>query len=107
MKRYVFLFFSFLALVNCAFDDSADFSGIFDISGPCFPYTILFSEEDCDCEGLGNACASLAFISADEYERILEIQENSEDDCIYIQGVDNGNNSFEGYVIDLNQNDCP
>ncbi|MGC6430908.1 MAG: hypothetical protein ACON5F_07690 [Jejuia sp.] len=105
MKRFVFLFFIFLTLVNCNHDGSATFD-LTDLSGPCFPYIIVFSD-DCTCEGLGDGCASLGIITREEYVRILEIQENSGEDCIYIQGVESSNDSFEGYLIDLREQDCP
>lgn len=105
MKRFVFLLLIFLTVANCKTDDSATFD-ITDLSGPCFPYIIVYSD-DCSCEGVGNACANVAFLTAEEYARILEIQETSNENCIYIQGEDISNDSFEGFLIDLSEQDCP
>lgn len=100
--RCIFLaFFISLLLFCCSKNDSeSDESwGLPDLDIP----SILISN-DCDCPPvIANDCSELIFLSEVEYNRIVEIYEQSEEPCVYVIGTALLNEPFEGFVIKINE----
>ena len=98
MKKLLYLILILLVSFNCSNDDDGG------SKGPCYLYSVFVSE-DCDC--IDTDCRDLYFISETEYERLLETQQNSTEDCIYIESESNSSGLFEGYMFNLNKGHCP
>ena len=98
MKKLLYLILILLVSLNCSNDDGSE--------EPCYFYSIFFSD-DCDCTSGDFDCGDIRFISEMEYNRLLEIQQNSTEDCIYIESESNSSEIFEGYIIELNKSICP
>ena len=90
---------SFLFLF-CSKDDN-------NIKEPCFMF-FVFVSDDCDCTIDEWNCGNFYVISETEYNKILDIQNNSNDLCPYInfKEIVSGDN-FEGNLISLSKSPCP
>lgn len=100
MKKLLYPIIIFLIFFNCSNDDGSS-------NETCYIYSIFVSD-DCNCVSMDFNCGDLKFISESEYDRLFEIQQNSTEDCIYIQSEESSSGlSFEGFIIILNKNRCP
>lgn len=74
----------------------------FDIGDINVPwYGSINVSDDCDClqDEFPWNCSDSYGIIEDEFKRLLEIINQSDEPCIYIQGIDYNGEDFEGYVI--------
>lgn len=103
IKHFLLTLFSSILFFSCS-SPSMDLN--FDSWGGLGSFQISYSgviyiSDDCDCLQIENIaiCSDPYWLNEDEHKRILEIINKSTEPCIYIQGVDMNDETFEGYII--------
>ncbi len=105
--KYILISFIILLAFGCSKSDD---------DPPCLQYYTVISE-DCNCDSDDTDCRIIYRISKSEYNRLLEIQNESADPCILInsQGSESQNMGglgfgeyieFDGYLLLLAYTDC-
>lgn len=98
--KYIFLLlFLSLYIFNCSESDSPNV---------CFIYSLTISD-DCNC--VNYDCETHFILDKIEYDRLLNIQKESIEDCIYINGTGRPGQymdiiTFEGYLLRLSAVRC-
>lgn len=77
----------------------------------CIGYSVYISD-DCNCDNWD--CESVFILTKIEYNRLLNIQNESLEDCVIVSGkgdplgsADGVDNSFQGYLLKLSIETCP
>jgi len=101
LKYILLTFLSSLLYLCCSKNEPEPF----DLYGPIlgdlnlhalFIYDNIY--DDCNCPlDYYMDCGTIFFMSQEESERLMEIIEQSQDSCVYISGVENGGDTFEGF----------
>lgn len=101
LKHLLFLLIS-VTLFCCTPEENQDFLlGLTEENLPDNTYGYVDISNDCDCfeqEFYWN-CYDSYYLFKEEYNRILEIIDQSNNPCIYVQGRDVKNKTFEGFVL--------
>lgn len=98
-KHIFLLLFLSLYTFNCSESDNPNV---------CFVHSVTVSD-DCNCVNYN--CENYLIIEKIEYDRLLNIQNKSIDNCIYINGVGRPGQymdkiTFEGYLLTISAVRC-
>lgn len=100
LKYIILAFLTSLLFLFCSKSDSEPFdwnTGLGDLNlHGLWVYDIIYDDCNCPLE-FELDCQNLFFMKQEEKERLMKIIEQSTDSCIYIIGVNNGGDTFEGY----------
>ena len=85
------ILFLILSTLNCCKDDEPTIK-------KCIFYVAIVSD-DCNCDNY--SCESHYILEKKEYERLLNIQNESLEDCVFVNGKGEPLGSAEGVIINF------